>query len=357
VCAVSAFTGCVAVPASRVRLATEPGPCTTLLHHGPGLAPAIEWRPADDSMRAALPSSCATVGPSVYYASGLSEVTPRGRQHLAVISWNVHVGGGDLPALVDRMRAGALTGGEPIAHFVLLLQEAFRSGLDVPQVLDAGVSVPSRIVNYTQTGDRFDVVTAARTSGLNAFYVPSMRNGEDVGTAAEDRGTAILSTLPLSDLTAIELPYARQRRVAAAATVSGFDETGQPWRLRVVSAHLEATTGPRSLWLFSSALRERQVSHLLRALNSEVPTIVGSDLNTWAGGPREPAFTTLQRAFPQTRAPEDPTFRFGLTLDYLFLRLPDAWQAESRRLDSRFGSDHHPLLALVRRPTDARREW
>ena len=72
---------------------------------------------------------------------------------------------------------------------------------------------------------------------------------------------------------------------------------------------------------------------------------------------REPAFATLQRAFPQTRAPEDPTFRFGLTLDYLFLRLPDDWHAESRTLDSRFGSDHHPLLALVRRRTDARREW
>jgi endonuclease/exonuclease/phosphatase family metal-dependent hydrolase len=357
VCALGAFTGCVAVPASRVRLVAGAGPCTTLLHRGPGLTPGIEWRRADDATRAALPASCATVGPSVSYASGLPEVTPRGRHHLAVVSWNVHVGGGDLPALVDRMRAGAFTGGEPVEHFVLLLQEAFRIGLDVPQVLDAGVSVPSRIVNYTQAGDRVDVVAAARTAGLNVFYVPSMRNGENVGPTAEDRGNAILSTLPLSDLTAIELPHARQRRVAAAATVSGLDEAGQPWRLRVVSAHLEASTGPRSLWLFSSALRERQVSHLLRALDSEVPTVVGSDLNTWAGGPREPAFARLQRAFPQTRAPEDATFRFGLTLDYLFLRLPDAWHAESRTLDSRFGSDHHPLLALVRRPTDARREW
>jgi endonuclease/exonuclease/phosphatase family metal-dependent hydrolase len=269
---------------------------------------------------------------------------------LVVVSWNVHVGGGDLPTLVDNLRSGAFTDARPVKHFVLLLQETFRSGPDVPQVLAAGVSVPSRIESRTPAGTRIDVVTTARSLGLYAFYVPSMRNGEEAGPRSEDRGNAILSTVPLTDLRAIELPYGRQRRVAAAATIAGVDGSGSPWSLRVVSAHLDASTGPKSLWLFSSVLRERQVRHLLRVLDDDVPTVVGSDLNTWAGGPQEPASMALQTAFPQSDVPDGATFRFGFTLDYLFVRLPGRWESDLRTLESRFGSDHHPLLALVRQP-------
>ena len=45
-----------------------------------------------------------------------------------------------------------------------------------------------------------------------------MRNGRPPQTD-EDRGNAILSTEPLADLTAIELPFEQQRRVAVAATL------------------------------------------------------------------------------------------------------------------------------------------
>ena len=35
-------------------------------------------------------------------------------------------------------------------------------------------------------------------------------------------------------------------------------------------------------------------------------------------------------------------------LDHMFFRLPQDWSAEYRRLDSRYGSDHYPLVARVR---------
>jgi endonuclease/exonuclease/phosphatase (EEP) superfamily protein YafD len=34
-------------------------------------------------------------------------------------------------------------------------------------------------------------------------------------------------------------------------------------------------------------------------------------------------------------------------LDYLFFRVPSAWQVNSRRMDRTFGSDHHPLVGTV----------
>src|SRR5205085_9937427 len=48
-----------------------------------------------------------------------------------VISWNTHVGAGDVDTLVADLRSGTLTG-HPVSSFVLLLQEAYRSGADVP---------------------------------------------------------------------------------------------------------------------------------------------------------------------------------------------------------------------------------
>ena len=72
--------------------------------------------------------------------------------------------------------------------------------------------------------------------GLWIVYVPSMRNGR--GDETEDRGSAILSTLPLSDAVAIELPWVHQRRVAVMVTVSSRLGNA-PWHARMVSVHLD----------------------------------------------------------------------------------------------------------------------
>jgi endonuclease/exonuclease/phosphatase (EEP) superfamily protein YafD len=131
-----------------------------------------------------------------------------------------------------------------------------------------------------------------------------------------------------------------------AATISGHDAGDRPWRLRVVSAHLDASTGRRQLWLFTSAQRERQARQLVDVLeNDAIATIVGADLNTWAGGAREPAFMELQREFGEVGI--GGPFARWLTLDYLFFRLPPGWHAQSQPLDSAFGSDHRPIVSVV----------
>jgi endonuclease/exonuclease/phosphatase family metal-dependent hydrolase len=314
----------------------------------------VLWIAAEDVDPHVEAAWCATVGPVVVGPSPAAPMRPLALDDLVIVSWNTHVGGGDLPALVGALRSGALTG-EPVADFVLLTQEAFRDGGSVPRDYAGDAPVPDAIRQAPPHGDRQDVVSAARALGLAVYYVPAVRNGEpDPGAPREDRGNAILSTRPLSAFTAIVLPSARQRRVAIAADVEGIQPSGEPWRLRVVSSHLEATADARSLWLFASDLRARQARALAVALDAPEPTVVGSDLNTWAGGPREPAYFELRRAFPDTprRAP-GPTFRAGLTLDYVFFRLSSTWEADSERVPDRFGSDHHPVIGRIRRTSVA----
>jgi endonuclease/exonuclease/phosphatase family metal-dependent hydrolase len=351
-----------AVSAAVLALAIPLGACGAALHLPPADSAALSqcrsavdadgrpagtptWTRADDRDRMALDRWCEAVGPAVLDSSPLRAVTtPHASRSLAVVSWNVHVGGADVAALVSSLRRGQFTGGEPVDDFVLLLQEAYRGGPRVPGHA-IGQHGASRIHASPQTGERRDIVSMAREQGLALYYVPSMRNGVADDGAAEDRGNAILSTLPLSDFEAIELPFEQQRRVAIAATVDGAGPGG---RLRVVSAHFNASAGARRLWVFTSGLRATQARRLTAALADDGPAVVGSDLNTWVDGRREPAVTWLQQAFPDTPALSDqPTFAFGFRLDYLFFRLPAGWRGASRRLDDRFGSDHHPLFGWV----------
>ena len=296
-----------------------------------------------------MAESCNAVGPAVYAAPVRDDLPPQvAVDTLTLLSWNVHVGGGDIIEIVKALRSGRLTGGEPVRDFVILVQEAFRTGAAVPN-RPVGIPVPRRIEAFPPHGPRQDIVEVARALRLGVFYVPSMRNGTDEGLTAEDRGNAILSTLPLVNVAAIELPFERQRRIAASATVRGVDTAGNPWQLRLVSAHLNATASLRRLWVFSSAVRGRQAKHLANVLASEdVPTVIGSDLNSWAGGPSEPAYTELRARFPQTSlVVGQPTFRGGRMLDYVFLRVPPVWVRQLRAIDNFFGSDHRPLIGSL----------
>jgi endonuclease/exonuclease/phosphatase family metal-dependent hydrolase len=297
-----------------------------------------------------MADSCTSVGPAVYGPPLRDEERAhRPADSLTILSWNVHVGGGDIVELVDDLRAGRLTDGAPVQDFVVLLQEAFRGGVTVPNVRWRSFPIPRRIEESPPGRVRQDIVQVANALGLGIFYLPSMRNGAAEGSHAEDRGNAILSTRALSDLAGIELPFERQRRVAASATVTGVDTAGRRWQLRLVTAHLNATASIRRLWVFAAGARARQAGHLARVLGSNpVPTVIGSDLNSWAGGASEPAFKTLRAHFPQTPDPGgEPTFRRGKRLDYIFLRVPSAWLGRFTTIEGFFGSDHRPLLARI----------
>jgi endonuclease/exonuclease/phosphatase family metal-dependent hydrolase len=257
---------------------------------------------------------------------------------VTLISWNVAVGDGDIGRLVRGLDTR-----KPI---VLLLQEAYRAGAAVPRRVTPLTAYAGRLGG--RDPGRIDVQAVASRLGLQVYYVPSMRNGAPALTD-EDRGNAILSNLPLTDLTAIELPFERQRRVAVAATVAGTSSRGMPWRLRVVSAHLDNMIGvERLLASGGEVARARQTRGLLSALNGQAaPLVLGGDFNSWFGF-SDRAYTETAKAFPQTAVTDRrPTFRGLLRLDHLFFRLPDGWRAEFHRGDARFGSDHYPLIASI----------
>jgi endonuclease/exonuclease/phosphatase family metal-dependent hydrolase len=315
----------------------------------PAAAP-VTWVAAPaPAERAEQDAWCAAVGEPVVFNA--SPEPPR-LDSLLVVTWNVKVGGGDVQELVERVRRGVVTGGTPVEHFALLLQEAHRSGGTVPERV-AGTRVPRGIVAQPPDGRRTAIDDVAHSLGLSLAYVPSMRNGARTGAnGREDRGNAIVTTLPLRDVVAIELPLVRQRRVTVAATVTGRTTTGEPWALQLASVHLEnrparGVTGIRE--------REQQMARLLAVLPAATLSVIGGDLNAWAGGEREPAVTLALLHYPDTGATpggvtfDGPAF-FNGRLDYLFARLPGGRLSGYSRSAQRYGSDHHPVLAWVHPP-------
>lgn len=339
-----AAAACARVP--RLRVDASVSTCHRV---APDAATTITWMSPDDSEhRNRLAAWCDAVGPLVYapHPSQPAPVT----NHLLIVSWNAHVGGGNVAALIAAIRRGAFTGGAAVTAFVLLLQEMYRHDDGVPERLAAHAAVARRILHGSHITHSADVRRVAEAEGLALFYAPSMRNGaapED----PEDRGNAILASLPLIDPGVIELPFERQRRVVPFATVRGVTSEGTAWRLRLANVHLDtslaiARGGPL-------IARRRQAEALVDALGStdeEVATVVAGDFNTFLG-PGEPAVRRMRRAFPDAPPPgQANTWRgpFGMhaVLDYVFAR--GLAGVRVRRVPKRFGSDHFPLIADVR---------
>ena len=272
----------------------------------------------------------------------------------AILSWNTHVGGGDLDRFIDDLRDGKLTDGEAVHDFVLLLQEVFRQGPTVPHPMPSDALAGSYVGCCLPSGKRTDIWETARRRGLALYYVPSMRNGGPNETdTPEDRGNAILSTMAMSSFTAVELPSERQRRLAIGASICGENSGGVPWKIQIISVHLEN----RARWFrwFESfgSVRVRQVTALVNAYAGSSPTVLGGDFNTWFRQWKEPAIKEVQRFFDRPiLLSRRGTVRLGRLLpermvDYLFFRLPEDWTANYQRVDKRYGSDHYPLLGRV----------
>jgi endonuclease/exonuclease/phosphatase family metal-dependent hydrolase len=355
-----ALCGCVP-SADMAEFTPAPEPCRTAVDaSGTTLANAVRWvGPTREDDKKLLGRWCRGVGPVVLYSSPVVQM-PNGPpdrldRALIVVSWNVHIGTADVLGFVDHLKKGHFTGGRPIDRFVLLLQEVNRADNDrVP------VEVPDHlgVAPIRAGGRRWDIVTVARTLGLSLVYVPSMRNGRPGdGAVEEDRGNAILSSLPLTSSGVIELPFEGQRRVVATTNASVQDSDGQLRCVRVASAHLDNIAG-RIVTRDPISLRLRQARGLLRGLGtlkdlstgSTITLIVGGDFNTNVGGRHESAIKKMRKEFPSSGFARGKTWGPGnglFQLDYLFFRLPNGQRATQRRLDGRFGSDHFPLLAEV----------
>jgi endonuclease/exonuclease/phosphatase family metal-dependent hydrolase len=322
----------------------------------PGDPVPIWIEPSDLTNRFRLSRWCQTVGPVLFRARPAVE-SAAAVDRVAIVSWNIHEGEGDVSELIRRLRAGEFSGGTPVGEFVLLLQEATRRSRAVPSHIPRRSPVPGRITPRAGAPDR-DIQRFA-DEGFAVLYAPSMRNGEvhdrEESDDAEDRGNAIISTLRLEDPHVIELPLERQRRVAAAATVAGHNSRGAAWELEIVDVHLDTAVA-----LFHGgpfAARRRQAGALVGALRTldqsshgTRTTVVGGDLNTWRGR-RESAVRLLADAFPDTSTTENvPTWRgpLGLhaRLDHIFVGGASR-RVDAIRLPSRFGSDHYPLLAIL----------
>ena len=324
---------------------------------------AVLWiAPSDARDLDRLVRWCQTVGPVLVESPGENSASIIVNR-LAIVTWNVHVGGGVIEDVVSRLRRSEFAGGNTVSEFVLLLQEAYREGSDIPARLPADSPLPRPIIQRPPSGIRRDIRTIAERAGLHLFYAPAMRNNStDKPAPSEDRGTAILSTLPLADLQVIELPFERQRRVALAATVAGQTRAGVAWQLRLANVQLDTALaltrgGP-------IAARRRQAEALVEALDgrpdlmgsgprterSSRPMVLGGDFNTWLGN-KEPAVEVMLRAFPDTpREGHAATWRGPLgahaALDHIFVR-GRFRSVTMRRLSSRFGSDHYPLSTAL----------
>jgi hypothetical protein len=262
------------------------------------------------------------------------------------------VGAGDLSRLISDLLAGRLTQGAPVVHFVFLLQEVFRQDGSIPVNLPPRAKSGREIRPLPSGRKRLDIIKAAERFGLWLFYIPSIRNGPS-DRLPEDRGNAILSSIPLSSPTAIELPFDRQRKVSIAVQVSGETGTGKPWEIQIINVHLENRATWRHIFQSFGRLRLNQVTGLLMVLPLDTAAIMGGDFNTWYRESKEPAIRHIRSRFRFPHSEEKiKTFRPGFLLperrlDYLFFRLPDHWKGSYRRIEERYGSDHYPLLGRV----------
>lgn len=338
--ALLAGAGCARVPRTYMidRAALQCG--AVLTADGSLSRERVDWRvPKADDER--LAERCRGVGPVVLDAMpALADTTPA--DTLLVVSWNAHGGVGDFGALVDSLTARR---GGRLPPVVFLLQEVSRD----EQRRNAARARAADIRDF------------AGAFGFSLLYVPSVRD-TDAGT---DRGSAILSNLPLSDFEAIELPLERERRVVVAASVGGRHNGGGCWRLRVASAHFDPLAAAGGTFgRPPSRRRAAQPRALVEALGTAPATVLGGGFDA-AWKQQDAAVRTLYASLPTGRLapPEEAThvlrtgqyLRFD-QLDWLFFRLPGAEEAPRyekltrSRTDSEesfFDSDHSPLLGRV----------
>lgn len=341
-----------------MHLAGAGAPCA--LEGPPDPDATVVWIRSSAPRDRALQSAwCETVGapvvlarPAARFAAAASADT------LRIVSWNMNLGGGDLVALLREelevtCREGAERGtAAPPPPFVLLVQEAYRRSAELPRV-GPSPYVP-RTLAPAFAGSPDDVAELAARCGLALVYVPSHRNGPDTGARpGEDKGNAILSSLPLSAPAAVDLPFETYRRVAAAAEVRL--EGRAP--LRVVSAHFDVSGLPFRMLLSGGQTRARQAAGLVEglALLAELRpgtsgTIVGADMNTWSDD--ESAVDLMRLGLPDSPPPDRLRTRWIFPADHIFFEAGPGGPSTRgyRVLEEDFGSDHHGRALLLSWP-------
>jgi endonuclease/exonuclease/phosphatase family metal-dependent hydrolase len=271
--------------------------------------------------------------------------------HLTVVSWNMYGGGGHIDSLLSDLRAGRLDG-RPATDFVVMLQEAIAVDDAIPARPPDGSRFAKRVGPRSPARAAMAIDEVARRHGLALLYVPALRNG-GADDPPEDRGNAILSTLPLYDAQAMELSVEKQRRVTVSARVNVQLDAGAEAPLRLVNLHLDPRSG---WWTFYRGFGPGRTAHArvaVRQYGSDSLVVMGGDLNTWFRGDKEKSVELLDSVFSDVARPAPGSTVYGpgmlpnRRVDHMFLRLPDRWQATARIITERYGSDHNPIIVTI----------
>jgi endonuclease/exonuclease/phosphatase family metal-dependent hydrolase len=324
-------------PGARAQSAIPEPPVLRCLEPVEG----VTWQRWMDGTDATLNAWCATVGKPVLQSPVY--ITPADIARLQIVSWNTHVGGGRLEDLLDLLGQQASGSGTGL---VLSLQETFRDGWDVPESYPDTVRVPDAIRPRRPAPD---IAALGMRLGLFTAYVPSMRNGSSTSLDREDRGNAILSTEPISDVVAIELPFGHQRRVALAATVTPRGSHGRP--VRVLNAHID--TGSHRV------MQSEALAAIIGAFvdGRAMPLIVTADLNSKKGLDDRAVAIVSARIHREDDCGTGRTFRLPLRfdalligrLDYVFSTLDQfGITSTCETLGRTLGSDHVPVVVTLR---------
>lgn len=328
--------------------------------------------PADESVNVYFPARaednrdlerwCVTVGPVVLEPVPAADFGTIGRgDPVTVAVWNTDAGAGYLQAFLEQELKLTCDGPRSTLpaqapHFVVLVQEALRRSNDIPDVPKSFVTPPP-VKEEAHPGPRLDLLEVARACGLAAFYAPAARNDyRPRDGKREDKGNAILSTLPLSDPIVVELPFEAARRVVPMATV----ENGLGDQVRLASVHLITTPPPWRALLTGGASRLRQANALVDALDRieddrcgddcEIATVIAGDLNTWSN--RETTLRELWKRFPDSPAHLSEPTRGPFPTDHLLFRRGGSAvgvvAGSYRRVPDAYYSDHHPIIATLR---------
>jgi endonuclease/exonuclease/phosphatase family metal-dependent hydrolase len=205
-----------------------------------------------------------------------------------------------------------------------------------------------------------------------------MRNGAaEFDGEREDKGNAILWSLPLHDFLAIELPFETQRRIVVGATVR--HPAGDS--LRILSLHLDVSPGLWRVLKTGNSSRLRQAMGIVDALDDvelsrsgrpfvateacqhtcedstgsyAISTVLAGDFNTWTDG--QTVLLHMVDYFPESPPPDGLPTRGEFPADHMFFRQRSSWDGEEpqlvpesyRRLDQQYGSDHKARILELR---------
>jgi endonuclease/exonuclease/phosphatase family metal-dependent hydrolase len=316
------------------------------------------YLPEAEGAQSRLEDWCLTVGPPVVIRKPpgrFGELMPG--EALTVVSWNVDIGGGDVLSFVESELGLTCMGLESelapdTPHFALLVQEAFRRSNEIPDA-PAGSTIPRAVAESTRQGERLDVVAVAERCGLSLVYAAAARNGSEPRDGLrEDKGVAILATLPLEDVLFIELPYEAARRVAVGATVR--DATGT--RLRMANLHLISMAGPSRALTTGNGSRLRQGLAVADALDlaeaggEPIATLLAGDFNTWSS--RETTLLRLREQFPDSPPALEEGTHGAFPTDHVLFRAGSGGiilrENSYSRLEESYHSDHHPIQVGIR---------